>query len=477
MKNSLALVFAVLAVGLAIISPWPTGLGETTTGDARLAAALRGTAPSTGLRDASVAMIENGRARFAGVGERPITPETPFEIGSITKTLTAMMIADLAEDGMLGLSDPVEASLPELKGTPAGKATLEELASHRAGLPSTPAGGPQGTARMILSNFSGANPYPLSAESLLHEAAAAEVEGRGTVAYSNLGMALAGHAAARRTGKPYPELLKERVLTPLGMTGTVVRGLDEAPPQGGALPHRANGHRVVPWASPGYSPAGFGVWSTTGDLAKLLTGVIAGTAPGAGSAKPRFDAGSGERIGLAWFTTPKGSRQITWHNGGTSGSRSFAGFDAATGRGVIVLSNTAQDVDAVALRLLGVDEEDSSLSLPFLIHGILWPLIVAFTAISTIRRIGGLNRLQAVNDAAWSVVLLYLAWIIGPWERLTVLPWLAAASLFAASAVVVMSRWRELPVSREQNPKPQRWTVGLSLGFSALAAAAVTIPM
>ncbi|MFD1936472.1 serine hydrolase domain-containing protein [Nonomuraea mangrovi] len=477
MKNGLALVFAVLAVALAIISPWPPGLGETTTGDTRLAAALRDTAPSTGLRDASVALIENGTVRLAGVGDRPITPETPFEIGSITKTLTAMMIADLAEDGVLRLSDPVEALLPELKGTPAGRATLEELVSHRAGLPKTPAGGPQGVIRVVLSNFSGANPYPLSAESVLREAATAEVEGRGAVAYSNLGVALAGHAAARRAGKPYPDLLKERVLAPLGMTGTVVAGLGEEPPPGGALPHRANGHPVTPWTSPGYSPAGFGVWSTASDLARLLNGVIAGTAPGAGGAKPRFDAGSGERIGLAWFTTPKGGRQITWHNGGTGGSRSFAGFDAATGQGIIVLSNTAQDVDAVALRLLGVDEEDPSLSLPLLGLGILWPLIVVYASISPIRRVGDLNRLQAVNDAAWSAVLLYLAWVTGPWERLTVLPWLAAASLFAASVVIVLGRWRQLPAMSERAPGSQRWSVGLSLAFSALAAAAVTIPM
>ncbi|MFE3453223.1 serine hydrolase domain-containing protein [Nonomuraea sp. NPDC059194] len=476
MKNGFALVFAVLAVGLAVVSPWPTGLGETTTGDPRLAAALRDTAPSTGLRDASVAMIENGRARFAGVGDRPITPETPFEIGSITKTLTAMMIADLAEDGVLRLSDPVEGLLPELKGTPAGKATLEELLSHRAGLPNTPAGGLQGMARVILSNFSGANPYPLSTEDVLREAAGAEIEGRGTVAYSNLGVALAGHAAARRTGTPYPDLLKKRVLIPLGMTSTVVRGLDEAPPQGAALPHRANGHRVSPWSGAGYSPAGGGVWSTTGDLTKLLTGVIAGTAPGADSARPRFDVGEGERIGLAWFTTPKGGRQITWHNGGTGGSRSYAGFDATTGKAVVVLSNTAQDVDELALRLLGIDEEEGSLSMPFLVLGIVWPLIVAFTSISTIRRIGGINRLQAVNDAVWSAVLLYLAWVTGPWERLTVLPWLAAASLFAASAVIVISRWRDLPATRERNPAAQRWSAGLSLAFATLVVAAITVP-
>ncbi|MEV1076572.1 serine hydrolase domain-containing protein [Micromonospora parva] len=161
----IALVVALAAslVGAALMPRVPR-LGAQVTGDADLARLARTAVPDpTGHRGLAVALVENGRIRTAGLGDRdadgqPVEAGTAFEIGSVTKVLTGMLLADQVAAGVVHPDDRLGATWPALTG-PARDVTLAELASHRAGLPRLAPGSVLGWARILWSNVSGGNPY------------------------------------------------------------------------------------------------------------------------------------------------------------------------------------------------------------------------------------------------------------------------------------------------------------------------------
>src|SRR5262249_36772423 len=141
-----------------------------------------------------------------------------FEIGSITKGFTGLLLADMVRKGEVSLDDPASkyarpgAKLP-LRG---GKEiTLRDLVTHTSGLPRLPPKFAPANPR---------NPYADFTEDKLYEALAA-TEIRGTLnhyEYSNFGFMWLSELLARRLGKPYDAALKERVLDPLGMSETAI---------------------------------------------------------------------------------------------------------------------------------------------------------------------------------------------------------------------------------------------------------------
>jgi CubicO group peptidase (beta-lactamase class C family) len=352
-RRALAALLAVsLAVGLAavpVLGPRPPSLADTDpssdTGDAALAARVREVfGDGAGYRGLAVATVDpDGAVRLAGVGDsgdpgRPRVDErTRFEIGSVAKGLTGLLLAEQAARGEVGLDDPV------------GGAGLEDLATHRSGLPRLPR---SAVLASLLLPLTGADPYRGSAEQVLAQAVALEPRRGADPAYSNLGAAAVGAEVARRGGAPYAQLLSERVLDPLGLGSTTVVTGAEGPPGPRAVGSAASGAPRDPWQAEGWAPTGVGVWSTSADLAALVAALAAGTAPGQEAAEPRADYTDGRRIGLFWITSDVDGREVTWHNGGTGGASSFVGFDRGSGRGVVVLANTDADVDAQALQLL-----------------------------------------------------------------------------------------------------------------------------
>ncbi|MEU8311408.1 serine hydrolase domain-containing protein [Micromonospora sp. NPDC048887] len=364
MRTPIVLAVAAGLAGSAVAAvrkPRPPRLGSQQTGDAGLAATVRAAVDDLqGLRGLAVAVIDGDRVRVAGLGERArggpaVEPGTPFEIGSVAKPLTGMLLARQVAAGTVGPDDRLAAVLPGVTGT-AGEVTLAELASHRAGLPRLAPGSAGATVRMWWAASTAGNAYAgHDVDRIVAATANTEPGGdRGTVSYSNFGAALLGQALAARAGVDYPELLRRDVLCPLGMAGTLAATEAGHLPAGRAEGATAAGRAADPWLGAGYAPAGVGIWSTAEDLARLTAAMLAGTAPGADAATPRFDAGDDRRIGYGWFTSRHGGREVVWHNGGTSGFRAFLGFDRAAGRGVVMLGNTTRDVDPIGLRLLDV---------------------------------------------------------------------------------------------------------------------------
>jgi serine-type D-Ala-D-Ala carboxypeptidase/endopeptidase len=149
---------------------------------------------------------------------------TLYEIGSISKVFTATLLAQMAENGDVKLSDPVASFLPQevnVPSRPQNPITLEHLATHASGLPSDPPAIAENNPVNPFFPFPATALYDFLDSYQLTRSPGDEYE------YSNLGMGLLGHAISLHLAKPYEEAFQERILLPLGMNDTVVTPTSE----------------------------------------------------------------------------------------------------------------------------------------------------------------------------------------------------------------------------------------------------------
>jgi CubicO group peptidase (beta-lactamase class C family) len=268
---------------------------------------------------------------------------TLFEIGSVTKVFTSLLLADMSRKGMVSLDDPITKHLPASvkpsKELIERNATLADLASHRSGLPRMPGNfAPTNlddpyadyTAEKMYDALSRVRPTPASKD------APAE--------YSNLGAGLLGHILGLRHGKGYDSAITEHVLRPLGMNDSAIE-LSEEQKRRFAPGHDPDGNRVSAWnlAEP---IAGAGaIRSSASDLLKFVAAQI--DAPqGSGLADAIRDThvsrgtmGGPISVGLGWMIA--GKYGYLWHNGQTGGYHSFIAVHRERKVGLVILSNTA----------------------------------------------------------------------------------------------------------------------------------------
>lgn len=288
--------------------------------------------------DAGVAIgvSRNGVRRVFAYGTAK--PDSIFEIGSISKTFTALILAQMAAQGKVKLEEPVRALLPpDTVDEPEGpEITLLDLATHHSGLPPMP------------DNLDVQDPYaPASYQDEdLYRFLRERGLGRSDYPefeYSNLGFGLLGTALANRAGIPYAQLLKREVADPLGLRDTT---LSLSPEERRRLIQAYDGaHRPVPDLDLGaLSPAG-AIRSTAGDMLTYLEAQVhpekfgPGTLPGAlaDTHQLRAEVQDTLRIGLSWVYTP--NEGIYWHNGAVSGYTSYAFFHPKGDYAAVVLLN------------------------------------------------------------------------------------------------------------------------------------------
>ena len=294
-------------------------------------------------------------SRGEATGEPGVPPtDLQYRIGSITKSMTAVLVMQLREDGALGLADPVTTYLPELD-LPA--VPVRALLSHSAGLPAEPPG--EWWERVEGMPFK-----ELSAELA---GLVPPFEAGATYHYSNLAYGLLGEVVARVSGKPWWECVSERLLEPLGMLRTSYDPFD---------PH-AQGYSVAPYSpvlaeepatdTGAMAPAGQ-VWSTVMDLATYADFLIAGhrdvldravldemSTPQTGT---RLD-GLSTGYGLGLRLLPGGSGVLVGHTGSMPGFRAALFVDRPRRTGAVVLANGTSGLatDRVAGQLMDVLEE------------------------------------------------------------------------------------------------------------------------
>ena len=225
---------------------------------------------------------------------------TVFEIASVTKTFTATLLAEMAARGEVSLNQPVqellppEVKLPTYGGRPI---TLAQLSEHTSALPRLP-------DNMQATVTDQQNPYKDYQVSHLHEylngAKLAFPPGSG-VAYSNLATGLLGHALGLKGGKPFEELMAERVLRPLGMNDTAVTLSDD---QKGRMAqgHDESGKPTSNWDTPSLGGAG----ALRSTVSELLTYLQANLTPAATPLKAALEACHADRPVAWWRRVPVG---------------------------------------------------------------------------------------------------------------------------------------------------------------------------
>jgi CubicO group peptidase (beta-lactamase class C family) len=286
-----------------------------------------------------LAAVVGGETAVACHGEPAPDAHTVFELGSITKTFTALLLAEMVTRGEISYDDPITAYLPpeaRPRRTTDAPITLVQLATHTAGLPRLP-------ANLYLQALPvwTTNPYARYHLDDLYRATT-RIRARrhpGTnVHYSNFGVGLLGQLLANSAAADYRDLVLDRVCRPLGMAGTLT----------GPGPLCATGYRrgrpVPAWEMGALAPAGT-LRSSATDLLRYLKAHLHPeatplTAALRATQVPRVAAKGKDRVCLVWNHRRSRYGDVLFHSGGTRGFTAFLGFCPQAGTGVAALINT-----------------------------------------------------------------------------------------------------------------------------------------
>ena len=275
-------------------------------------------------------ITRNGERQVFALGAA--SPDSIFQIGSITKTFTGLALASMAAQGKVRLDEPVRELL--LKATAVrpqgGEITLLDLATHRSGLPSIP---------LNLRRNGRPNPgadYRTPDFYQWLEKRGFGKPGGATFRYSNAGFGLLGEALSARAGMPYPELVRSLVTAPLEMSDTVLTPREEQRER--VIRAFDAKHRPAkPWELDALAGAG-AIYSTAADMLTYLEANL--NAEGRAFAEShglRGEIGRGMQIALAWlYDTEDG---VYWHNGAISGYTAHAFFHPKGRYAAVVLVN------------------------------------------------------------------------------------------------------------------------------------------
>jgi D-alanyl-D-alanine-carboxypeptidase/D-alanyl-D-alanine-endopeptidase len=310
-----------------------------------------------------VAVTEPAGHRVVAYGVRNLSDRTPvdgdtvYDIGSLTKVFTALLLTQDVARGRLSLDAPVRTCVPAASGflAPHGgrEVSFADLATHTSGLPLRPDN--------LVSKDPDDKYAGYSAEDLMAFLAAFKPTRPPGAAYdySNVGFGLLGLALSRCDHADYASLIRERITGPLGMTDTALE------PGPGMLRREASGYDVdfelLPhWHMGALAPAG-GLRSTADDLLKFLDAAL-GRPPSpltpALQALTAVERPGGmapaTAIALGWNIYRHDGREVVWKNGNVGGFRTFMGYERTTGTGVVALANmlTPEGADDIGLHLL-----------------------------------------------------------------------------------------------------------------------------
>ncbi len=287
-----------------------------------------------------VGFISAGGSEIYAYGKRSTSGGAPdgdtlFEIGSVTKTFTSLALAAMIKDGKVTLKQKINDLLPVGKvKVPAYSGqdiTLVQISTHTSGLPRMP------------SNFAPKNqlnPYVDYTTPLLYSFLNAYTLPRapGTKwEYSNLATGLMGHGLALKAGKTYEALISDRITKVLKMKDTAIT-LSAEQTKRTAQGHNYDLAATSAWDFDVLAPCG-AIRSTARDMLTYLaaqSGLTSSPLDGAMGETHKVHYSGSQIMGLGWIHL---NARYLWHNGGTYGFETFAGFDKKAKVGVVVLSN------------------------------------------------------------------------------------------------------------------------------------------
>lgn len=347
--NPIAIVTVACSLGLAGTSH--AGMPDTASLEAWIEAERAGGR----LAAASLARIDGATLEVSGHGSldgsQDALPDadSQFQIGSITKVYTNLLLAESVAAGDLRYESTLGALLPDgaQLGNPAlARVTLEALASHRSGLPRLP-------PNLDLGNT--VDPYAGYDESKLLQGLAmarAQQPLGDFYAYSNFGAGVLGYLLGRHDGAGYHAAIENRLIAPLRLDHTSFR------PGERAARAIQGGKPVQAWGFDDALAGAGSLWGSAGDLGRLVQAYLGHHQHDLKHALEddlRVLGAAGDfEITRVWHVARADGQPVYWHNGGTAGFHSVVGFRPDLGVGVAVLVSGDADPTDVALRALGV---------------------------------------------------------------------------------------------------------------------------
>jgi len=305
----------------------------------------------------AVGIIDSSGMHFYNYGKtknengKIVDERTIYEIGSISKVFTSLLLAELVAEGKMKLDDPIEKYLPNVqvpnyKGV---KITLKHLATHNSGLPRLPVNLNLGEdpdnpyahydEKMLLDFL---EKYKLASEpGTKHE-------------YSNLGAGILGYILTKESGMSLEGLFQKKVGDKLQFENTVTT-LSTSQKENLALGH-AGGDVVPNWDFQDALAGGGAFKSNVFEMLSFLKMQLpldGNEISSAVKSTQKLQDHVHTKMGLGWHFYKE---NIRWHNGGTGGYKSFCGIDLEKNRGVVVLSNSTFSVDDLGLHLLDENE-------------------------------------------------------------------------------------------------------------------------
>ncbi len=303
----------------------------------------------------SIGICQNGQAETHHFGQtHPPSDNSIYEIGSVTKVFTAILLAKLVQRGTLGLDDSVS-NLLDLPNFPKA-ITLRSLSTHHSGLPRLP----RNLIWSLLKNP--ANPYLNYSTADLYKFLNRYKRTKriGQFEYSNLAVGLLGHILETVTDTPYIKLIQQHITQPLSMADTTIQLSPDQQQRliPGYVPTRKSSKPTPNWDLPAIPGCG-ALRSTVSDLLKFAVANLQAEAESnnplaaamalcqqqqrsiRSDRKPDNDLSDNMAIGLGWFIRPLPYSNITlhWHDGGTGGYQSSLALHLPSQTTVIVLAN------------------------------------------------------------------------------------------------------------------------------------------
>ncbi len=309
----------------------------------------------------SIALMKDSKIEYIGVIKKNNSLEiidnkrSSFEIGSITKVFTSLLLADQVSKGTMSLDDPIQKHLPFTlnQSSKDGKEiTLKMLANHTSGLPRLP-----DNIISDMKKYKEDNPYrdydSIRFNNYLKNTMKINTVPGTKSAYSNLGVGLLGYILTLHTNKSFEELLKEQIFTPLKMKNSsnyvdkssIVIGQDHL------------GNETSNWELNVLGGAG-SIKSTVEDMTKFIFKNMEGGSIYDMAQKPTFRVNEYNQMGLGWNITniEEWGVNMFSHNGGTGGYRSMITVSRKNKIGVVILSNvSAYSVAAGNIDMLARD--------------------------------------------------------------------------------------------------------------------------
>ena len=291
---------------------------------------------------------------LASAGCVAIAGTRDAEIAAAIKSrVEAKKAVDMADRGEVKLDDPValylpaDVRIPERSGR---KITLLDLSTQSSGLPRMPDNFRPSNPLNPYADYTIAQMFDFLGRYQLPRDIGAEFE------YSNLGVALLGHALAQRASKSYEALVGERILNPLHMDHTAITLTPWM------VEHLAKGHTAIGAVTPNWDiPTFAGAGALRSTMTDMLKFARANLEPGEGRLQRvmqqthtvrRSTSQDGQSIGMNWVISRIKGKEVIWHNGGTGGYRTWLGFDKARRIAAVVLTNSMMSNDDLGFELV-----------------------------------------------------------------------------------------------------------------------------